>query len=738
MRQKACKPMQDDAVTSDNSGTPDVNFRPDDELQILLSDYVSLRDDERSTIATQGVAVSIAIALLGGLVAFASQSCTLAADHKSCVDVPTAFLATAPAVPFAALGFIILQGVVSVIRSYYMRVIEMEIQARTPMKFKHLSKLGSPSFIGLTTEILSLRRGRWSYRALVALIVFVGTLTFTGITFYIAIHLDATTRNLMLFLYSVGILLVGYECYIMAVRGRQLFLDLVDDYNIHKDNLLLFAKSRQGRQRAIFSYLFLPRLESIPKSALSVIMFSVAASATDEWQWRRFLLLWLILEYFAYAARYQWNDLRDFDTDQLHPARTLRGRLPAGDGARDTTHNIVLSTTVLLLRLGLAVFIGIETQTLAQVGLIMGTVFGVAICYEILRARISNRKSSVNNSGIASAVLVWLAVGLGYAVRGAVGLLAAHVRWTDPALYIGLAGLMALGIMVVLMSWLLDATSFFSVAPDGTWHIKEDSSVAKPYAWVLLRYAPVPMQGKNSPEEATFTQGVETEGQQERLLNNGRAGWAPWNIAYVSASILICEFAISLPSGRVAPGASYYLTAVVCIAGALLMIYSNQQWKRWLVTISFSGFILLASQGVDFAHWLLTAIGWLAVGACYTSFCGMSFLDLVQALPRFWDRFIKSGFAVIEIALGATTFQYLLPQSRPVGTDSRKPGESDSSNLDLARIGGYSGALGGAGVPSVLGPCLADEPTDGDDGVGEVEERVDDRFAALVAALEAV
>jgi hypothetical protein len=44
----------------------------------------------------------------------------------------------------------------------------------------------------------------------------------------------------------------------------------------------------------------------------------------------------------------------------------------------------------------------------------------------------------------------------------------------------------------------------------------------------------------------------------------------------------------------------------------------------------------------------------------------------------------------------------------------------------------------GAGVPSVKGPCLADEAADGDDGVGEVEERVDDGFAALVAALEAV
>lgn len=44
----------------------------------------------------------------------------------------------------------------------------------------------------------------------------------------------------------------------------------------------------------------------------------------------------------------------------------------------------------------------------------------------------------------------------------------------------------------------------------------------------------------------------------------------------------------------------------------------------------------------------------------------------------------------------------------------------------------------GSGVPSAGGPCLADQGTDGDDRVGEVEERVDDVFAAFVAALQPV
>lgn len=44
----------------------------------------------------------------------------------------------------------------------------------------------------------------------------------------------------------------------------------------------------------------------------------------------------------------------------------------------------------------------------------------------------------------------------------------------------------------------------------------------------------------------------------------------------------------------------------------------------------------------------------------------------------------------------------------------------------------------GSGLPSVGGPYLADQATDGDDRVGQVEERVDDVFAAFVAALQPV
>jgi hypothetical protein len=62
----------------------------------------------------------------------------------------------------------------------------------------------------------------------------------------------------------------------------------------------------------------------------------------------------------------------------------------------------------------------------------------------------------------------------------------------------------------------------------------------------------------------------------------------------------------------------------------------------------------------------------------------------------------------------------------------------NSSVQEAARIGGVSGASAGAVVPPVGGPGEPDELAEGDDGVGQVEERSDDGLAAFVAALEPV
>src|SRR2546430_340263 len=72
----------------------------------------------------------------------------------------------------------------------------------------------------------------------------------------------------------------------------------------------------------------------------------------------------------------------------------------------------------------------------------------------------------------------------------------------------------------------------------------------------------------------------------------------------------------------------------------------------------------------------------------------------------------------------------------PTNHFSHDPGPKMWLVLELARIGKCSWSPRRAGVPPVSDPCLANQATDGDDGVGKVEERVDDVLVALVAALQ--
>ena len=670
--------MGDMSTAPHAKGTGGANGGKDDELQVLLADYQSLREDERTTIASQGVAVSIAIALLGGLVAFASQSCTLTANHQGCTAIPYVFLAIAPAVPFAALGFIMLQGIISVIRSYYIRLLELEIQARIPVRLGQLQKLGPVSYVGLTTEVLSLRRGRWSYRLLTGIILFVAGLTFGGITFYIAIHMHITTRILMISLYGGAAMLVVYEAYIMVVRGRRLFIQVVDGYVNHKEELLIGTKPRIVGQRSMPSYLFLPRFETIPKSLFALVAFCVTASVTDFWQWKHFLLLWIILEYFIYSARYQWNDLRDFEADRKHPSWDIRGRLPSARDSSGTSRNILLSIIVVILRLAAAAFIGYTTHTLDQVGLLAGTVFAIGICYEVVRARLSITTLFSGRHDRILSVIIWLALGPGYAVRGAVGFLTAGLSWTNPALYLGLSALMAVGIMGALLSWLLDTSSYFLVSPDGTWHIKPSQSIKRPHLWILVQYAPVSISTDQS-------QGKMREAKEDKFLSHASAGWAPWNLAFVFACVLASEFCVFLTDRRTVTAASYSMIGAVTIAGAVSIVYCSKQWQRFAVTGLFAGLVTFIAFKNNVPDWSLVGVSWLAVSTFYISFCGMSFLEMMQALPKLRNLLIKSGLSLFKMMFGSAAIRYLQPQPHTLHSSTAHTVHSSSGNTPQSK-----------------------------------------------------
>jgi 4-hydroxybenzoate polyprenyltransferase len=207
--------------------------------------------------------------------------------------------------------------------------------------------------------------------------------------------------------------------------------------------------------RTLAAYLAFPRPEAWAKALIAPACFVLAAASTGRLgDWKRFLVLWLVLEFLIYAARYEWNDIRGIDADLRHAERTARSRLPVGTTAGARRRSIRLSALTAAARILTALLIGAVAGLTPQVLVLAVAVFVVAAAYEFLRVPRPGPASR------ARVIAVWLVVGLGYVIRGGLGLSTAGLAVGSLAMVAGLVCVGSFGIMFVLLTWVLEATSY--------------------------------------------------------------------------------------------------------------------------------------------------------------------------------------------------------------------------------------------------------------------------------------
>ena len=384
--------------------------------------------------------------------------------------------------------------------------------------------------------------------------------------------------------------------------------------------------------RGLTGYLLYPRPDAWAKALLAPACFILGAISTGAFAgWARFLILWLVFELLIYPARYQWNDVRGIDADRRHPEGRARSRLPAGATAQARRRSIRLSAATAALRIVAALLIGVAAGLLRPVLLLAGAVFVIAGCYEYLRA-LPARDSRVPPA--AQAVAVWLAVGLGYLVRGGLGLAAARLAAGSVAMAAGLACVASFGIMFVLLTWALEATSYCEAGAGG-WHARPDLA-GKPHLALLLRHLRVPVQRAGA--------GPVTGGScaNEPVLRPGARLTAPWNLALAGAGALgtVEGLALARPAHD---GIGWYVgVAAVALAGAGLLARCGGQRSRWVVTAGWAPVLVAAALPARPALPVLAGLPWLVIGGVYAAFCGWSYRDLLgmgsgQATPKVSD-----------------------------------------------------------------------------------------------------
>ena len=284
------------------------------------------------------------------------------------------------------------------------------------------------------------------------------------------------------------------------------------------------------KEGSLLLYLIFPRPEDWIKWLIAPGVFlAVAWSFGDLGRWRTFVELWLILEYFIYEARYQWNDARGIDEDPLHSESRARHRLPVGPVDR-TRRNVLISLAVAIGRLALALIIGAALGLLGPVLFLMILVLSIAIVYERLR---SLPLPSTRARPTPSVVAIWGVVGLGYGVRAGLGLVTGGLSLTDSLTWIGIVSFIFLGIMFVLLTWVLEAASCcYRQESDGAWRVKP-KAVLKPHLMALLHFVPVNVNNK-----FLDTYDYKEDGSTLRILRERGQVLAPWNLALaVSAGL---------------------------------------------------------------------------------------------------------------------------------------------------------------------------------------------------------
>jgi hypothetical protein len=156
------------------------DFEEQRRLEILLVDYEMAREDERTVVNASAAMFGAAVALLALLAAAVTQECRFGAQRASCVNVPDPILAAAPLLPLSLLGYMQLIGTVGTLRSYYVRGLEAELARYVATPLAALGHVMPMSYVGVVTELMSLRRGRVGYRMFASLILLSILVVFGG------------------------------------------------------------------------------------------------------------------------------------------------------------------------------------------------------------------------------------------------------------------------------------------------------------------------------------------------------------------------------------------------------------------------------------------------------------------------------------------------------------------------------------------------------------------------------
>lgn len=638
------------------AGDPDMSAK----LDVLLTDYQAMREDDRGFSNSQSALASVFVALLAGLFAILVGDCRFrgkasgaAESAGSCYDLAEPVYVVAPALPFAVLCYLVMLGIQVTIKSFYMRALENELRGHRA-ELRAIPGVLAGSATELMLTITSPRRGRRSYFVMLLFLTLTFAIALGGWVVFVALKLSTPSMVIMFVLYGPLLILLLHQGILANTGGRRLLRDAADhlrDSSNYPRTRLLQETSRTGRtdERPMWSYLVLPRPLDTVKWFFIPIAYIVAVVTTSHGHGGPGLLGaalgWLVFEYLIYQGRYQWNDIRGLADDLVHPARRERGRLPVAQ--RGPRRSVVLSVLVIVARAVVAVIIAFTIVPSSVSAIILVSFIGVWVpagLYEFLRARRTR-------PGVYAGT-IWLVIGVGYAVRAAIGLALAGLvpsGQTSGTFFLFGGAAWAFGIVFVTLTWVLEATGHCSFR-DGDVLAHPAELTRKPHLARLLRFTPLTLRPIESADRSASSL---------RVLAGKAPVFTPWNaglIAAVACAIAAC----ASPDGRLA----LVPVGVLATAAVVLLPSVPTRWMGTAVVVA-----VLGSTATVVGGWRMAVAVAGVTGLFLSVYCVFrqsSYDDLRYSLNRIralvaslGNRMAKLGTWVLVLLLGKRTWALL-------------------------------------------------------------------------------
>jgi hypothetical protein len=525
------------------------------EVELLSAELDRLSTEAQTFTTLIASFVGSLLVSVGALVALVARS-----DEKKTVDDWQ--WGTVGLLPLLISGYSVAQFARSVLRSAYARRTERAIAALLTSSYGTLDEVeGAPAipfFETLTIQLESMKRGDGAVKGIMSNIWVAIACCLIGICGFVLKRMESF-RYVMFFSIVYAAVITPMSVLIWRTLSSTSLATRAFS-NASAEVQGLNPTGRPKVFRSLAGYLFMPRPNDFVIKAIGLHGLSTAVGVAVSWNAGNGakavsagLAVLLCFEFLGYQARYMVNDWLGKSSDSTHPVQGLRRRLPIFERSSMGDRKYKIRTalfwgsfsarTVLALVLP---FVLLEKQLDAQI--LIGCEIGIvmlALLYEHLRKRTKDNAHLGRNSWS-----VFTCVGVSYGLRAAMGMWFGSGGLASLTFILSVSGTFYLvGLAIVLMGWVLEATSF----------LPDSEPTPGPIDQRLQNKAHLVYLGRRvglfhdvSHKEAYRTESIASEAKTrstDRPLLGTQRSWQPWEIAIVLASGMSIALGSSLVRG---------------------------------------------------------------------------------------------------------------------------------------------------------------------------------------------